>query len=124
MEIAQLIKQKRLEKGLTLMDVAKYVGVSDAAVSKWESGKIDRIRSDKLMKLSEILGISVVDLILTEEERAARDAKLQREKEEMDDIRNALKDNPKLRMLLSSSYKLNDADLDQLYRIASLMGKE
>ena len=124
MEIAELIKQKRLEKGLTLMDVAKYVGVSDAAVSKWEHGKIDNIRSDKLMKLSEILGISVIDLVLTEEERAERDAQQQKVRAEVEDIRNTLKDNPKLRMLLSASSKLNDDDLDQLYRIASLMGKE
>lgn len=124
MEIAELIKQKRLEKGLTLMDVAKYVGVSDAAVSKWEHGKIDNIRSDKLMKLSEILGISVIDLVLTEDERAAREAQRQKDQKETEDIRDYLKDNPKLRMLLSASAKLNDDDLAQLCRIAELMGKE
>ena len=124
MGIAELIRQKRLEKGLSLRDVAKYVGVSDVAVSKWEHGKIDNIRSDKLMKLSEILGISVIDLVLTDEEREARDAQRQKDQKETDDLRDMLKDNPKLRMLLSASAKLNESDIDQLYRIASLMGKE
>lgn len=124
MGIAELIRQKRLEKGLSLRDVAKYVGVSDVAVSKWEHGKIDNIRSDKLMKLSEILGISVIDLVLTEEERAEREAQKQKAQSEAEDIRNSLKDNPKLRMLLSASAKLNDDDLAQLCRIAELMGKE
>ena len=124
MGIAELIRQKRLEKGLSLRDVAKYVGVSDVAVSKWEHGKIDNIRSDKLMKLSEILGISVIDLVLTEEERAEREAQKQKAQSEAEDIRNSLKDNPKLRMLLSASAKLNDDDLAQLCRIAELMGQE
>lgn len=124
MGIAELIRQKRIEKGLSLRDVAKYVGVSDVAVSKWEHGKIDNIRSDKLMKLSEILGISVIDLVLTEEERAEREAQRQKAQSETEDIRNSLKDNPKLRMLLSASAKLNDDDLAQLCRIAELMGKE
>lgn len=124
MGIAELIRQKRIEKGLSLRDVAKYVGVSDVAVSKWEHGKIDNIRSDKLMKLSEILGISVIDLVLTDEEREARDAQRKKDQREADDIRDTLKDNPKLRMLLSASAKLNDDDLAQLCRIAELMGKE
>ena len=38
MEISKMIKEKRLEKGLTMKEVAKYVGVSEASVSKWEAG--------------------------------------------------------------------------------------
>ena len=124
MEISKMIKEKRLEKGLTMKEVAKYVGVSEASVSKWEAGYVDNIRSDRLMKLSEILGISVIDLVLTEEERAEREAQRQKAQSETEDIRNSLKDNPKLRMLLSASAKLNDDDLAQLCRIAELMGKE
>ena len=103
MEISKMIKEKRLEKGLTMKEVAKYVGVSEASVSKWEAGYVDNIRSDRLMKLAEILGISVLDLVLTDEERAEREAQRQKVQREADDIRDTLKDNPKLRMLLSAS---------------------
>ena len=124
METGRLIKSKRIAKGLTMKEVANFVGVSEASVSKWESGKIDNIRSDKLMKLAEILDIPVIDLVLDAEEREARDAQRKKDQKETEDLRDMLKDNPKLRMLLSASAKLNEADIDQLYRIASLMGKE
>lgn len=42
MEVKHLIKQKRIEKNLTILDVAKAVGVSEATVSRWESGDITR----------------------------------------------------------------------------------
>ena len=38
MKINEIIKQKRIEKGLTQEQVANYLGVSTPAVSKWESG--------------------------------------------------------------------------------------
>lgn len=38
MKINDIIKQKRLEKGLTQEQVANYLGVTTPAVSKWETG--------------------------------------------------------------------------------------
>lgn len=37
--IADIIEKKRHEKGLTQEDLAKYIGVSKASVSKWETGQ-------------------------------------------------------------------------------------
>lgn len=37
--LARIITQKRKEKGLTQDDLASYVGVSKASVSKWETGQ-------------------------------------------------------------------------------------
>lgn len=36
--IGRTILQKRREKGLTQEDLANYIGVSKASVSKWETG--------------------------------------------------------------------------------------
>lgn len=38
MKINEIIRQKRLEKGLTQEQVANYLGVSTPAVNKWEKG--------------------------------------------------------------------------------------
>ncbi|MFR3822284.1 MAG: helix-turn-helix domain-containing protein [Hungatella hathewayi] len=38
MKINQIIKKKRKEQGLTLEQVASYLGVSTPAVYKWEKG--------------------------------------------------------------------------------------
>ena len=37
------IKQRRIELGLTMADVAQSVGVSEATISRWESGDIANV---------------------------------------------------------------------------------
>lgn len=58
MEIKDILKNKRLEKQLTLDDVGRLVGVSGATISRWESGDIANMKRDKIAKLSNALGIS------------------------------------------------------------------
>lgn len=57
--IAEIIKTKRIEKGLTQRDIAIALNVTEPTVSRWESGKIESMRGDKLMKLVEILSIDL-----------------------------------------------------------------
>ena len=66
--IAKLIKRKRLEKGLTLETVAKKVGVGKSTVSKWERGAIQNMKKDKLDALSLILDIDPLVFIYGTEE--------------------------------------------------------
>lgn len=65
--IGKLIKRKRLEKGLTLEQVANKVGVGKSTVSKWERGAILNMRKDKLDALSLILGIDPLIFIYGDE---------------------------------------------------------
>ena len=60
------IKKRREEIGLTLEDVAKFVGVSKSTAHKWESGFIKNMRRDKVIKLSEILQVSPMDFLTKE----------------------------------------------------------
>lgn len=55
MEIKDIIKNKRLELGLTLDEVAKIVGVSGATISRWETGDIKNMRRDKIGDLAKAL---------------------------------------------------------------------
>jgi transcriptional regulator with XRE-family HTH domain len=57
MDIGELLKNKRLEKGLTQRAVADEVGVSEGTVSRWESGKIGNMRRDKIDALAKVLSI-------------------------------------------------------------------
>lgn len=63
MNTSDLIKSRRLELGLTLEQVAQYVGVGKSTVRKWETGYIKNMRRDKLAKLAEILNVSPIDLM-------------------------------------------------------------
>lgn len=53
-----LFKRRRKELGLTLLDIAKYVGVTEATVQRWESGNIKNVRHEKVALLSQILQTS------------------------------------------------------------------
>lgn len=65
--IGKLIKRKRIEKGLTLEQVANKVGVGKSTVSKWERGAILNMRKDKLDALSLILEIDPLVFIYGDE---------------------------------------------------------
>jgi transcriptional regulator with XRE-family HTH domain len=62
MNIGDLIKQKRLDKGFTLEQLGKRVGVSKMTVLRWESGEIKNIKSDKIEKLANALDIPIISL--------------------------------------------------------------
>ncbi len=68
MTFKEKIKNRRLELGLTLDDVAKIVGVSNGTISRWESGVIENQRRDKLILLAKALKLSPTDLIDTPED--------------------------------------------------------
>lgn len=55
MELKDILKQRRLELSLTMLDVANAVGVSEATVSRWESGEINDMKRSRIVALSKIL---------------------------------------------------------------------
>ena len=57
-----LIANCRKEKGLTQANLAEQLGVSDRAVSKWETGR-SLPDADNMLELSRILGITVDELL-------------------------------------------------------------
>lgn len=57
-QINTLLKDRRLELGLTMLEVAQRVGVSEGTVSRWESGDIANMRRDKIVALATALNLS------------------------------------------------------------------
>ena len=62
MNVAKIIKQKRMEKNLTQMQLADAPGISYQAVSNWERGN-SMPDISKLGELSTVLGCSVEELL-------------------------------------------------------------
>ena len=56
MDLSSKIKQLRAERGMTLEQVAKIVGVGKSTVRKWETGMIANMRRDKIDNLAMALG--------------------------------------------------------------------
>lgn len=58
MELKDIIKFRRKELNLNLLDIAKACDVSEATVSRWESGNIGDMKRSRIAALSKILKIS------------------------------------------------------------------
>ena len=55
-DLSRKIKQLRLERNMTLEQVARKVGVGKSTVRKWETGMIANMKRDKIESLAKALG--------------------------------------------------------------------
>lgn len=58
MNVKDVIRENRLALGLTMKEVADKVGVSEATISRWESGEIANMRRGAIFSLAQALNIS------------------------------------------------------------------
>ena len=58
-----ILKEKRLEKNMTLEEVGNLIGVGKSTVRKWENGMIENMGRDKIVAISKALGISPLDIL-------------------------------------------------------------
>lgn len=62
-ELSIKIKRLRLEKNMTLEQVATIVGVGKSTVRKWETGMITNMKRDKIALLASALGTTPAYLL-------------------------------------------------------------
>ena len=65
MELKDIIRFRRKELNLNLLDIAKACGVSEATVSRWESGNIGQMKRNRIAALSKVLNLSPAILVGT-----------------------------------------------------------
>lgn len=122
-DVKKIIKDKRIELGLTIKEVADAVGVSEGTVSRWESGNIRNMKRDKIAALAKILQISPRVIMGWEDEEPQpyyldpETARLAQE----------LRDNPQYRALFDSTKKLKPEAIEEVkkfidYQIAKEKG--
>ena len=113
-EIANKIKNRRLELGLTLEDVAQAVGVGRSTVRKWETGMIKNMGRDKIAALAKVLQISPVELVpLPDQIRTEDEERLE-----------ALHQDPRLGLLFDRSRKMSHEDVEFMLQMADRILKE
>lgn len=57
------LKQRRKELGLTMSEVAEAVGVSEATISRYESGNIMHMREHRIAKYAEVLKVPTNEFV-------------------------------------------------------------
>lgn len=121
-EIANKIKARRLELGLTLEEVGQAVGVGKSTVRKWENGMIKNMGRDKVATLASVLQIPAVELV-------PGDAKISEHQKQYADSADldrleALHQNPRLGLLFDHSSKMRPEDVDFMIQMAERIIKE
>lgn len=86
--IGALLKQRRKELSLTQRQIAQEVGVTEATVSRWESGDIDNMRRDKIAGLANALKMSPLLIMGMEDAGQSYNPVNSEEVELLDDYRN------------------------------------
>lgn len=59
MDFGDWLREQREQKGLTRAELARLAGVSEGAISKWESGKQEP-RYRELIKIADVFEVSVL----------------------------------------------------------------
>lgn len=113
-EIANKIKARRIQLGLTLEDVAQAVGVGRSTVRKWETGLIKNMGRDKIALLAKVLQISPVELVPMPDKTVSED----------DERLEALHQDPRLCLLFDRSRKMSHADVEFMLQFADRLLKE
>ena len=136
MEVKDIIKKRRHELGLTIADVAKACGVSEATVSRWESGHIANMRRSRIADLAKVLQISPSVIVGTEDSSHTPEV----DPQWGDDEANIeyLKDNPRLLdqyieltrkndtigLLFDKVKDLSPKDVEKVLKIVELIDQE
>ena len=68
MELSERLKNLRKQAGLTQVDVAGELGISQQAYASWERG-VKRPTQENLVKIAQILNVSVDYLVGNSEEK-------------------------------------------------------
>lgn len=76
--LGTMISSLRKDKGMTQLELAEIMGVTDKAVSKWERD-LSCLDINSIPKLAEILEISVEDLMQGKTETKEQDTKEKKE---------------------------------------------
>ena len=71
MKMGEYIRKLRTERNWTQEELGRMVGVNKAAVNKWESGAVENIKRNTILKLSEVFGVSPVELMCFEPLKSA-----------------------------------------------------
>ena len=104
------IKELRLQKKMTLLEMAKALGVSEATAQRYESGEIKNLKYDTIVALANLFNVSPAYLMGWDE-----DPKITQEEyytnPEVAELAQQLKDRPELKVLFDASRDISKEDI-------------
>lgn len=108
MNVGELIRKTRMEKGLTQEELADKVGVKKSAVAKWENGRVSEIKRSNLKNLADALGLNPNQLLGEHVNKSASDGLTDSQRKLIDFARTVPED--KAAMVLKVIQSIVEAD--------------
>ncbi len=132
--IGSMLKEVRLDRGMTLEQVAENFGVIPKTIQRYESGE-RKISIDKLMELTTFYGVDYSHFMAAAEKRLSLKhpsivSQMSDDEEgyyfndEVAEIAQQVYDRPELRMLFSASKNVSADDLQAVIALVERMKKE
>ena len=109
-DIKNIIKSHRLAAGLTMKELADKVGVSEATISRWESGNIATMKQSKIASICKALNISPA--LFVPGATTPKPSPSYYVDPETAELADRLKNQPGMRMLFDASRKASPKDLE------------
>ena len=116
MEVKEIIRQRRLELGYSMKELAKKAGVSEATISRWESGDIANMKRDKIKSLADALMISP-NIIMGWDQFPNSGQVQEYYDPETLQMAQELFDNPDLRALMKAAMDVNKDSISTLTQL-------
>ena len=127
MNAGEKIKALRTDRGYTLEELGKKVGVGKSTVRKWETGLISNMGRDKIAKLSEVFNVSP-DYFVNDDIEDVEQALLPEDNPEIMELFMDSVDYLQNRLIRTILFMIRDATDEQLSQyiriIAALQGRE
>lgn len=123
MQQRDIISARRKQLGLTQLQVARAVGVSEATVSRWESGDIAEVGSSKIAALARVLDMEPAQLLGQDAPLTAPSAKPgsaaqpPQPPSELDEYLEQLRTRPEMRMFFSLAKGATKSEVEDAARI-------
>lgn len=123
MEVKDIIKNRRIELGMTLKQVAEAVGVNEGTVSRWESGDIDNMRRDRIAALSKVLHLDPLVIMGMEAVEESQQQGYYTDQVTAQ-IAEDMATNPNLKMLYDVQRDMDPEDLQAMYSLAMALKRK
>ncbi|MBE7011165.1 MAG: helix-turn-helix transcriptional regulator [Ruminococcaceae bacterium] len=104
--MGEILKELRLERGLTQEEVGKIIGVQKAAIQKYEKGEVENMKQSSIKKLSKFYGVTT-DYLLG----------IEKADEQLEEYLEMLKSRSELKMLFNLTKDATREDIEKAVKI-------
>ena len=108
MELGQIMRRLRNERGLSILDIREVTGLSKSTISDIETGKSSPT-AETLQKIADALGVQVKDFFQAQKRPTAMT--------EVDYILEELHKRPEMKMLFSATKNATKEDIERAVKI-------